>query len=627
MHSRRSGLSLLAAAVVTAATVVAGSPLAHAADGPALTVDATVSGHPISQDVYGMNFADAGLAQELKLPVDRWGGNATTRYNYLTSTSNRASDWYFENIPDDVADPAALPDGSSTDQFVEKDQANGSQTIMTVPLIGWIPKDRAKACGFSVEKYGPQASTDQWAPDCGNGVDADGKNITGNDPTDTSTPAGGDYVKSWIGHLGSKYGWSNNGGVKFYDLDNEADIWHATHRDVHPEGAGYDEMRDRTYSIADAVKAADQSAKTLGPVGWGWNSIMLSGLDQKTCNEQGGDCWSNPPDQAAHDGVPYAEWYLQQMAAYQKQHGLRILDYYDNHWYPQGTGVTGGGEDDATQALRLRSTRQLWDPEYTDESWINQKVDLIPRMRQLVDQNYPGTKIAISEYNYGALDHIDGGLAEADVLGIFGREGLDLATLWSPPAPTDPGAFAFRMYLDYDGKGSKFGDTSLTANTADADQVSVFASRRSSDGALTLMLVNKSTSELTTPLSIKGLTGDASAQVFQYSGADTSAIQQLPDQAIAGGQASLTLPGYSITELVVPAAGQVAAQAHTDRTDQAKDASDTPVHEARATQGDRPVPPAHAASTRHVHPVTSSTLPDPSAVPAARRSPSPSPRR
>src|SRR5262249_33489488 len=161
-------------------------------------------------------------------------------------------------------------------------------------------------------------------------------------------------------------------------------------------------------------------------------------------------------------------WYLQQMAAYQHGHNLRILDYYDNHWYPQGSGVTGGDESAATQALRLRSTRQLWDPAYTDESWINQKVDLIPRMRQLVDQNYPGTKLAISEYNYGSLGHMDGALAEADVLGIFGREGLDLATLWAPPAPTDPGAYAFRMYLNYDGKGSKFGDKSLTAQSTDS---------------------------------------------------------------------------------------------------------------------------------------------------------------
>ena len=31
----------------------------------------------------------------------------------------------------------------------------------------------------------------------------------------------------------------------------------------------------------------------------------------------------------------------------------------------------GNGNDPATNALRLRSTRALWDPSYVDESWIN----------------------------------------------------------------------------------------------------------------------------------------------------------------------------------------------------------------------------------------------------------------
>ncbi len=521
---------------------------AHAAD-DALTVDPSADHHPISRDVYGMNFADAALAQELRLPVDRWGGNATTRYNYLNDTSNRASDWYFENIPNDVADPSKLPDGSSSDVFVEKDRAAGSDTIMTVPLIGWVPKSREKTCGFSVAKYGAQQSADQWDTDCGNGVAPDGTVLTGNDPADTSTPAGADYVSGWVKYLAGKYGDAAHGGVRFYDLDNEPDIWHSTHRDVHPKGAGYDEMRDRTYSVAAAIKAADPTARTLGPVGWGWNSVFLSGLDQDTCSRVGGDCWSNPPDKAAHGGTDFGAWYLRQMAAYEAAHGVRILDYYDNHWYPQASGVSGSGDDAATQALRLRSTRGLWDPAYVDESWIGQPVMAIPRMKSLVDADYPGTKTAITEYNWGALDKIDGGIAEADILGIFGREGLDLATLWSPPAAGDPGAYAFRMYLDYDGHGGTFGDTGVHASSTDQNRLSIYAARRD-DGALTLMVINKSTSDVTAPLSIAG-TGDATAEVYRYGQADTSSIAHLPDQAITGGHATLTYPAYSITELVI----------------------------------------------------------------------------
>src|SRR5204863_2203380 len=118
----------------------------------------------------------------------------------------------------------------------------------------------------------------------------------------------------------------------------------------------------------------------------------------------------------------------------------------DLHFYPQDGEALVPAGDAVLQAVRLRSTRSLWDPTYTDESWIADTVRLIPRMREWVANNYPGTKLAITEYNWGGLEDINGALAQADILGIFGREGLDLATIWDPPSFSQPGAFAFRMY-------------------------------------------------------------------------------------------------------------------------------------------------------------------------------------
>nr|WSX74966.1 cellulose binding domain-containing protein [Streptomyces sp. NBC_00899] len=527
---------------------------AAATAGPAITVDATAGRHAIAPEIYGMNFADEDLAADLRLPVRRWGGNATTRYNYKLDAYNAGSDWYFEDLHYGN-DPAALPAGSEADRFVEQNGRTGSGTVMTVPMIGWTAAGRDDGCGFSVAEYGAQQDTDaQWRPDCGNGKKADGTAVTGNDPAETSTAAGPDFVKGWVQYLDSTYGTADGGGVRYYDLDNEPDLWHSTHRDVHPAGAGYDELRDSTYATAAAVKDADPAAQTLGPVGWGFNSLIYSGLDQEVCSEQGGSCWSNPPDRAAHGGVQFAPWYLQQMKAYEQAHGRRILDYFDEHIYPQQSGVFGSADDAATQALRLRSTRQLWDPSYVDESWINQPIQFIPRMRSLVDQNYPGTELAITEYNWGALDHVDGALAEADVLGIFGREGLGLATLWSPPKATDPGAYAFRMYRNYDGNGGSFGDTAVGAASADQDQLSVYAAERSTDHATTVVVINKTTGDLTAPVSVTGGTGlPATAQVYRYGQADPTAIQHPADQPLNGGSFTATFPAYSITEYVIPA--------------------------------------------------------------------------
>ncbi|CAG7646596.1 glycoside hydrolase family 44 protein [Actinacidiphila bryophytorum] len=563
MHTTHRAAALAAVAVLLAGAGTAqaagtghGQPVraADAAAGPAITVDTTTGRHAIDPHIYGMNFPDQALAKDLRLPLGRWGGNATTRYNYTNDAYNAGSDWYFEDLHYNN-DTSALPDGSQADKFVEQNRAAGSDTLMTVPMIGWTAAGRDDGCGFSIAEYGPQQGSDaQWRPDCGNGTRTDGTLITGNDPAETSTPAGPDFVKGWVQYLDRTYGNADSGGVRFYDLDNEPDLWQSTHRDVHPAGADYDELRDSTYTTAAAVKDADPAAQTLGPVGWGFNSLIYSGRDQQVCSEQGGSCWSNPPDRAAHGGVEFAPWYLQQMKAYDQEHGRRILDYFDEHIYPQQSGVSGSADDAATQALRLRSTRQLWDPSYVDESWINQPIQFIPRMRSLVDQNYPGTKLAISEYNWGALDHVDGGLAEADVLGIFGREGLDLATLWSPPAATDPGAFAFRMYLNYDGNGGTFGDTAVHAASADQDKLSVYAAERSTDHATTVMVVNKTTDDLAAPVSLTaGSEIPAAAQVYRYGQADPTAIEHAADQPLGGGSFTGTFPAYSITEYVIPA--------------------------------------------------------------------------
>ena len=272
---RRKAVALVSTAITLAGIgAAAGASSAASADsaaaaGPALSINLTTGRHAINREIYGLNFAPAGLERQLKLPVVRWGGNATTRYNYLLDTANHASDWYFENIPNTVKNPAALPGGSTADQFIGQNRRDGADSIITVPLIGWTPKSRAQACGFSVAKYGPQQAADPYDSDCGNGVNTSGQYITGNDPADTSRRAGASFVAKWVGYLDTKYGGAAAGGVQFYQLDNEPDIWFATHRDVHPVGATYGEMLRKTESVAAAIKSADPAARTIGPSGWG----------------------------------------------------------------------------------------------------------------------------------------------------------------------------------------------------------------------------------------------------------------------------------------------------------------------------------------------------------------------
>jgi hypothetical protein len=532
-------------------------PLPPSGVGPALSIDMSAGQHAISDDIYGMNFADEQLAAELRLPVRRWGGNSTSRYNWKTSMRNAGSDWYFENLPVGQFDVATLPDGSASDQFVEQDRRTETRTLLTIPLIGWTVKSNSSLthrydCSFKISTYGTQQSSDPWDTDCGDGLYTDGTYITGNDPTDTSMQISPDFATAWINHLTTKYGTASDGGVAYYDLDNEPMLWYETHRDVHPEPTTYDEMRDRTYQYASAIKAADSTAKTLGPVAWGWCEYFYSARD---------GC-SAGVDYQTHGNMPYVAWYLQQMSAYEQQEGQRILDYLDLHYYPQADGVSlSPAGSTSTQTLRLRSTRSLWDASYIDESWISDlapngvPVQLIPRMHNWINTYYPGTKIAITEYNWGGMEDINGALAEADVLGIFGREGVDLATLWDPPTATQPGAFAFRMYRDYDGAGHGFGDIGVLASSTDQNTVAVYAAQRRADSALTVIVINKTANTMTSAVSLTGLTLPPSAAVYQYSAANLAAIQKLPDQQVSTSGFSATFPGNSIT-LFVMAIGQ-----------------------------------------------------------------------
>ena len=538
-----------------AAFVNTGGPAAPAASGPLLQVDVASQRHPISPYIYGINFASEAVADVLQLPVCRWGGNATSLYNWQLDVSNHGSDWYFENIPNPPNSNTSeiLPDGSTADLFVEQNISTGTRSLLTVPIMDLTPKrreDNPYDCGFKVSKYGPQDSVDPYDTDCGNGQH-NGVNITPNDTgdtpagaTDTCIPVNSSFVTSWVNHLTGKYGTAANGGVLFYDLDNEPMLWNSTHRDVHPAPSSYDEILSLGQTHAAAVKAADPGAQILGPVVWGWCAYFYSAVD---------GC-SPGSDYQAHGNTGFVEWYLQQMNDYETQHGVRILDYVDVHYYPQENGVSLSGAGDAdVQALRLRSTRSLWDPSYTDESWINEPVYLIPRMNQWVTANYPGTKLAVSEYNFGAPYHINGALAQADVLGIFGLKGLGFATIWGQPDdPVSPMIFAFRMYRNYDGNGSTFGDTSVYADSANKSMVSVYAAQHGANGSLTIMMINKTGKVLTCPVMLTGFAPAAAANVFCYSAANLGAIIQQPAQTISSPRGfSAGLPANSITLFVM----------------------------------------------------------------------------
>jgi len=519
----------------------------------AVQVDPNADRHPVSPLIYGMNFGDAAQMARLKVPVRRWGGNSVTRYNWETDTHNSASDWFYFNYANDVPNPGALPNGSSADTFVDEIRAAGGEALITVPLIGWTPLDRTRRWGFSVAKYGAQQQTEcsasgypSWCnPDAGNGVKPNNSNVTGNDPADTSKPIGPDFVTRWMAHIAGRVGTAATGGVRLWALDNEPMLWNSTHRDVHPAPVSYDELWAKTSTIAPAIKAQDALARTLGPALWGWCAYFYSAAD---------GCGPGA-DRAAHGGMDFIPWYLKQAKDWETAHGVRILDYLDIHYYPQASGVAlTTDESIGTSALRLRTLKSLYDPTYLDESWIGtdvgQAVYLIPRMKAWIAASYPGTKLAISEYNWGSDDGISGALAQAEALAIFGREGVDLATRWVAPAASSKTEDAFLLFRNYDGVGAQVSGDSVRATSANVDAVGAYAVRGGASGnTLYVLLFNKATSTQTAAMAVAGgLAQPASLYRFSAAARLAAAGTSTP----AGGVLTLDLPARSATLAVVP---------------------------------------------------------------------------
>jgi hypothetical protein len=430
------------------------------------------------------------------------------------------------------------------------------ESLITIPAMGWVAKsDSTSDMSVNVPADGGPATG------------PDGR-IEGYDPTpnrertslpslprkpgpfvdapDPATPVV--YQDEWVNHLVAGFGHADAGGVRFYAVDNEPELWSVTHRDVHPARMGYEDLAHVFEDYSGAIKAVDASASVVGPESWGYPAYMYSGVDR------GNDNYATHPDRRAHGDVPFLPWWLRTIRQHDATTGRRSLDVLTVHYYPAAPGVSGPRSDPQTDAMRLRSTGSLWDPTYVDESYIAEPVRLIPRLREWA-REYPGTRVGITEYNFGGGDSISAGLAEADALGIFGRENLYLATYWNSVKPRSPAWFAFRMYRNYDGSGGHFGDTSVRATSSSPATVSSFASRE--PGWIDVMLVNKDPSRRhVSAVTLGGATrGGGGVARYQYSGEALQSITRRPDLTGGSGPVSVDLPPASMTLLRIPVSG------------------------------------------------------------------------
>jgi hypothetical protein len=533
-----TGISSGTFSVMTAGAVI--PPATPPASSVTFAINSTQDVHAISRFIYGMNFWDP-TQRPANLTLSRSGGNRNTAYNWETNDSNAGGD--YQNQNDDFMGGGNVPNGAIAPGIESARGANAAM-LVTMPIIGHVAGDHLGGGDVNQTPNYLAVRFKQSVPR---------KNAPFALTPDTTDAFV--YQDEYVNFLDKKYPGAFAAPVNpiFISLDNEVDLWAFTHARLRGDAVnpvssqagtklGYAEIVQLTRDYANAAKDVNPAATIFGPVSYGWQGFVRL---------------QDAPDANNRD---FLNFFLAQMAQAEVTDGRRVLDVLDLHWYPEAQGggvrITEDNSTAAVVAARKQAPRSLWDPAYTETSWITGccygPIRLLPWIKDKIAANYPNTRIAITEYNYGATGHISGGIAQADVLGIFGREGLFAATHWRLSNDNDFVYGAFDMFRNYDGANGSFGDTSVRATNTDVAAASVYASVDAGNaGRMVLVAINKNDAAQTAGISVTHTVQFHTARVYVLTSASSMPQRGADIDITLTNAFQYTMPANSVTTLVL----------------------------------------------------------------------------
>ena len=504
--------------------------------GSGILVDASAQLTPISPDIYGIAFADDESAKVTTL--NRSGGDSAETYNWQKDITGKGAWWNCANY-------AGGGSPSDADKFVQTNKSKNLNTLMTIPITGWVANVATSSDSTASSLLGqplsfcnyPQKADGTLVPSltCCQAINTQESVLVdkGSKNLDTS------FMGNWVSHLVSTFGTAASGGVKYYQLDNEPDNWQNNRPDIYPAlyppgtscmdyavpiasgtQAGVspnDDIVNRSIAYAAAIKAADPTAQVL------FLSVMnpddLVNLMQTECGVGSWDSTKKVPYSVTNS---YAMAMMAKAAQYEAANHKRIFDCLDTH-YPA-------------------DAKDFW------------QRDSLSRVPGWIRATYPGTGICVSEYSVpnDATD-LTATTQQADFLGTFGVVGARLAAYWGSLVADDktthkPVYNAFLMFRNYDGAGGRFGSVSVGAQSSYAN-VHAFAATDSatSPTKLWLMLVNRgTTAQSNMTITINNFTAASTAKAYQS--VNCAAPVAAADVAIANGSISgLSMAANTIT--------------------------------------------------------------------------------
>ena len=493
----------------------------------------------ISPYIYGVN--NGADLNSVSAKSIRLGGNRMSAYNWENNMSNAGSDYYhtsdmylITDIPDEFK---RVPGGPALALSSEAQTHNISYTLLTLQMLGYVTS--SKRGRVTAENA---ATSDYWV-EVRNRKDSELS-------LEPDKNDGAVYTDEYLNYLSDKIGKSDSAtGIKAFALDNEPALWKHTHSLVQHGDLSCSELIVKSAERASGVKEADPGAEVLGPSLFGYSAFdsFAGAPDWQKLKADNGYRW-------------FIDYYLDEMKKAGNSSGKRLLDVLDIHYYTEAKGECGERscshyDNDGCIKARLDSVRSLYDENYRENSWITDTgaefFPLLPNIQQSIDNYYPGTKLAFTEYNFGGGDHISGAVAEADMLGIFAEYGVYFAAIWSFEN-NQYQLSAINMFTNYDGNGSGFGDTLVKSEYENGD-ISVYSSTDSeNDGTVKIIVTNRSLyDEMPVEISISSDNAYENAEVYSLYG-DSAEIRAMPAvEKIEGNSFGYVIPPLSVTEFVV----------------------------------------------------------------------------
>ena len=389
-------------------------------------IDLTKPTKPISPFIYGKNnvverdlsnptaMKEILLAKEAGVRfVRQSGGNNSTKYNWRLKLSSHP-DWYnnvyindWDAVAKNMFDKIPGVEGMWSFQLLGKAAANTTNNFndwsynqsqywsgVNQNLAGGGKPNSAGGSKASVEGN-PNLYLMSWTADSTVGI-----------------------LDKWFGPKGLGYDKSK---IRYWNMDNEPEIWSGTHDDVMKTQCSAEEFMQLYFKVAKAARAKYPGIKLVGPVPaneWQWYR------------------WGN--DGIPSDGKKYCwlEFFIKRIAEEERASGIRLLDVLDIHYYPESTDAAKCVQFHRVffdrdyvypEANGVHTVNGGWDTGITKEYVLGRCSDWLT---QYLGTNH-GVGLAVTETGIKSTNANVQAVWYASTMGEFMKNGVELFTPWS----------------------------------------------------------------------------------------------------------------------------------------------------------------------------------------------------